>query len=279
MKKIILKSLWHIARYLRIHAINRNLAFQNYFNILSENKKKNNKILLNYGYKNFSQADEDGILEEIFKRIGTVNKTFIEIGVQDGYECNTLHLINQKWNGIWIEKEKKYCEKIYKNFNFLINKYLEVINDEADTENINDLVQNNINNQNDIDLLSIDIGLNTYHVLKKINSISPRVIIVEYNAKFGPSAEWIIKYDKNAEWDNSNYFGASLKSFEIMLKEKNYLLVGCNVTGVNAFFVRKDLVNEKFIDDYSSEYHYQNKKEFLLKAFENENKVKIGRFE
>ena len=45
-----------------------------------------------------------------------------------------------------------------------------------------------------------------------------------------------------------------------MLKEKNYLLVGCNVTGVNAFFVRRDLVNEKFIDDYSSEYHYQNKK-------------------
>ena len=241
--------------------------------------KKNDKILLNYGYKNFSQADEDGILEEIFKRIGTVNKTFIEIGVQDGYECNTLHLINQKWNGIWIEKEKKYCEKIYKNFNFLINKYLEVINDEADTENINDLVQNRIKNQNDIDLLSIDIGLNTYHVLKKINSINPRVIIVEYNAKFGPSAEWIIKYDKNTEWDNSNYFGASLKSFEIMLKEKNYLLVGCNVTGVNAFFVRRDLVNEKFIDDYSSEYHYQNKKEFLLKAFENENKVKIGRFE
>ena len=279
MKKIIIKILWHIARYLRIHAINRNLAFQNYLNIFSENKKKNEKILLNYGYKNFSQADEDGILEEIFKRIGTMNKTFIEIGVQDGYECNTLHLINQKWNGIWIEKEKKYCEKINKNFNFLINKHLEVINDEADTENINDLVQNKIKNQNNIDLLSIDIGLNTYHVLKKINSISPRVIIVEYNAKFGPSAEWIIEYNKNVEWDNSNYFGASLKSFEIMLKEKNYLLVGCNVTGVNAFFVRRDLINEKFIENYSSEYHYQNKKEFLLKAFENENKVKIGRFE
>ena len=77
-------------------------------------KKKNDKILLNYGYKNFSQADEDGILEEIFKRIGTVNKTFIEIGVQDGYECNTLHLINQKWNGIWIEKEKNIVKKYIK---------------------------------------------------------------------------------------------------------------------------------------------------------------------
>ncbi len=279
MKRIILKILWHIARYLRIHAINRNLAFQNYLYILSENKKKNEKILLNYGYKNFSQADEDGILEEIFKRIGISNKTFIEIGVQDGFECNTLHLINQKWNGMWIEKEKKYCEKIYKNFDFLINKYLEVINDEANMENINDLLKNKINNQNDIDLLSIDIGLNTYHVLKKISSINPRVIIVEYNAKFGPSAEWIIEYDKKADWDKSNYFGASLKSFERMLKEKNYLLVGCNVIGVNAFFVRSDLINEKFIKNYSSEYHYQNKKEFLLKAFENENNVKIGRFE
>ena len=44
MKKIILKILWHIAKYLRIHAINRNLAFQNYFNILSENKKKMTKF-------------------------------------------------------------------------------------------------------------------------------------------------------------------------------------------------------------------------------------------
>ena len=42
-----------------------------------------------------------------------MNKTFIEIGVQDGYECNTLHLINQKWNGIWIEKEKKNIVKKY----------------------------------------------------------------------------------------------------------------------------------------------------------------------
>ena len=70
------------------------------------------------------------------------------------------------------KRKKKYCEKIYKNFNFLINKYLEVINDEADTENINDLVQNRIKNQNDIDLLSIDIGLNTYHVLKKLTLLT-----------------------------------------------------------------------------------------------------------
>lgn len=280
IKKLIMRILWQISRHSRVHAINKNLAYKNYQQIISDNKNKNEKILLNYGFKNFSQADEDGIIEEIFKRIGISDKSFLEIGVQDGLECNTLHLIHQKWKGVWIEKEKNYCEKIKQTFNFLIDDYINVINNEVNSENINTLINKQFNGKVEIDLLSIDIGLGTYHVLKEIDTITPRVIVVEYNAKFGGSAEWVIEYHKqNNAWDGSNYFGASLKSFEIMLKKKKYSLVGCNVTGVNAFFVRDDLINSKFIPTFSSEFHFQSKKEFLLKAFENENKVKIGKFE
>ena len=39
-----------------------------------------------------------------------------------------------------------------------------------------------------------------------------------------------------------------------MMNNKGYNLVGCNITGSNAFFVKKDLVNEKFIDNFSSEF-------------------------
>ena len=46
----------------------------------------NPAALENYGYKVYSQNDEDGIIEEIFNRIGTTNKRFIEFGVQDGLE-------------------------------------------------------------------------------------------------------------------------------------------------------------------------------------------------
>ena len=59
----------------------------------------NQKRLELYGFKVYSQNDEDGILEEIFKRIGIENGTFCEIGVENGLECNTLYLIHKGWIG------------------------------------------------------------------------------------------------------------------------------------------------------------------------------------
>src|SRR4051812_36467635 len=61
------------------------------------------KRLLRYGFKVYSQCDEDGIIQEIFKRIGVVHRTFIEFGVETGIECNTAHLLIQGWRGLWIE--------------------------------------------------------------------------------------------------------------------------------------------------------------------------------
>ncbi len=49
-----------------------------------------------------------------------------------------------------------------------------------------------------------------------------------------------------------------MKEFlEVKLKEKAYLLVGCNLAGVNAFFVRSDLVGDMFLEPYSAENHYE----------------------
>ena len=60
------------------------------------------------GQKIYSQTDEDGIIEEIFKRIPN-NKTFLEIGIQTGIECNSLFLLLKGWTGTWIEGSEQYC--------------------------------------------------------------------------------------------------------------------------------------------------------------------------
>lgn len=65
-----------------------------------------------YGYKVYSQFDEDGIINEIFKRIGTTNKIFIEFGVGDGTENNTIYLLLKGWSGLWIEGSKNFVDKI-----------------------------------------------------------------------------------------------------------------------------------------------------------------------
>ena len=65
--------------------------------ILSQPRYQNKKMLIPHGLKVYSQADEDGIIQEIFKRLGVLKKTFIEIGVGDGTENNTLYLLLQGW--------------------------------------------------------------------------------------------------------------------------------------------------------------------------------------
>ncbi len=39
------------------------------------------KRVVSNGWKTYSQNDEDGIIEEIFRRIGVKSKRFVEIGV------------------------------------------------------------------------------------------------------------------------------------------------------------------------------------------------------
>jgi len=58
--------------------------------------------LLRFGFKAFSQNDEDGILEEIFRRIGTTSKFFVEFGVESGVENNTRLLLLKSWSGVWL---------------------------------------------------------------------------------------------------------------------------------------------------------------------------------
>ncbi|MCS6951607.1 MAG: hypothetical protein RMK57_03650 [Bryobacterales bacterium] len=59
--------------------------------------------LLGSGFKVFSMHDEDGIIEEIFRRIGETNRWFVEFGAGDGLENCTTYLLMKGWSGAWIE--------------------------------------------------------------------------------------------------------------------------------------------------------------------------------
>ena len=108
----------------------------------------------------------------------------------------------------------------------------------------------------DIDLLSIDIDGNDYHIWKTINCVNPRVVCIEYNAKFPHDFEWVMKYNKTHISDPSDNQGASLKSLEILGNELGYQLVCTNLNGVNAFFVKKELAKDLFILPATAENLY-----------------------
>ena len=143
--------------------------------------------------------------------------------------------------------------KLRLDFRNYIKENLNFKKERITKKNVNQIIYGFYSDNDEIDLLSIDLGINTYHILSEIK-VNPRVIVTEYNAKLRDKIEWIADYDEKKQWSGDDNFGASLNSFKIMLEKKGYYLVCCNIIGVNAFFVRKDLINSEFINDFSSSY-------------------------
>ena len=100
----------------------------------------------------------------------------------------------------------------------------------------------------DFDLLSIDIDGNDYHVLNAIRCVRPRVLVIEYNAKFPPPMDLVMPYDPHHTWDHTDFVGASLQAIASLAGRRGYRLVGTNLTGINAFFVRADLAADRFAE-------------------------------
>lgn len=73
--------------------------------------------LMNFEQRIFSQNGEDGVIREIFQRIGTTDRFFVEFGVQDGSECNSRNLLeNEGWSGVWIEGSAELAERASRTF-------------------------------------------------------------------------------------------------------------------------------------------------------------------
>lgn len=216
------------------------------------------KRLLAHGRKLYSQHDEDGIIEEIFARIGETNKTFVEFGVGDGLENCTLYPLLKGWNGVWIEGGAISYVDACKNLSRWIEAgRLKIVNSFITAENIEELFAG-AGVPAELDLLSIDIDNNDYWIWKAIQAYSPRVVAIEYNASFGPTWNAVIPYEPTNIWNLSNYYGASLKAIESLGRAKGYSLVGCNYTGVTAFLVRDDLMGDRFAAPFTSENHYES---------------------
>jgi hypothetical protein len=248
--------------------------------LLSSERNSDPRRLLSFGYRVHSQSDEDGILHEIFRRIGEGHRTFVEIGTGDGLENNTLFLLIQGWRGSWIEGSLRKVTAAKKNFAaWIAGERLRVEQHFVTVTNA-DKIARKLAPAPEVDLLSLDIDGNDYYALDAIRSIKPRVIAVEYNAKFPPDVAWVMEYDEQHRWDGTDYFGSSLKALEILLSSRGYSLVGCNLLGCNAFFVRTDLASSTlFCAPFTAENHYEPPRYFLLAAFDSGFPSGFGAFQ
>ena len=192
-----------------------------------------------YERKRSSQNGEDGILEEIFRRIGTRTPFFVEFGVEDGRECNTAALVRAGWNGMMIEGDPDKFAALA--VTYADAPAVRLVNAYVSAENIASLFAAN-GVPVELDLLSIDIDGNDYWVWEALAAYRPRVVVIEYNATHPPPERWVMAYNPAHRWGDDTYYGAGLASLEALGAQLGYALIGTDVRGVNAFFVRDDVL-------------------------------------
>ncbi len=209
----------------------------------------NARKINDYEFKIFSQYGDDGIIQFLIKNIKIEYEIFVEFGVENYLESNTRFLMmNNNWHGFVMdasEEAMKHLQNQRWYWRYLLKSKAAFI----DKENINELLANT--GFENIGLLHIDIDGNDYHILSEIDfsKLNPSILIMEYNSVFGKDRSITIPYDKtfsrtNAHYSNL-YFGASLSALNYMAVKKGYALIGCNLAGNNAYFVKRELLNEK----------------------------------
>jgi len=236
-------------------------------NILAQPEHQDPKRLERSGWRACSQNDEDGILNEIFRRIGAPHRSFVEFGCGDCLENNTAYLLSQGWRGLWMDADDSNASNAHMGFGYLLaHGLLQFKQTMVTAENIDGLIAA-AKLGPEIDLLSIDIDGNDQYVWQAIRCTSARVVVIEYNAKFRPPHPFTVTYDPGFFWDGSDRMGSSLAVMTEVGASLGYQLVGCNITGSNAFFVRRDLAGDLFAAPATAEHLYQPPRYFLTPFF------------
>jgi hypothetical protein len=185
-----------------------------------------------YNHSVTSQWGEDGVIAEIFKRIGTTSKLAVEFGAWDGkYLSNIWDLWhNKKWGAVLIESDAERSEESRREYKeFTKVKVVTAFVEAKGRNSLDKILEREIGDEIP-DLISIDIDSDDYYIFKSLGKHAPRVVVVEYNPTIPPHIE--------AVQSPGEYFGASALSQLKLAKEKGYSLA--YITSTNLI-----LVNDK----------------------------------
>ena len=194
--------------------------------------------LLARRFRIYSQNEEDGIVLALFDRAGVTDRRFVEIGSGMSGGNSALLAYECGWSGLMIEIEQRKIDSLRESFRH--NPGVVGVAAAVSPANINDILREH-GFTGEIDLLSLDIDSYDYWVLESLTVVSPRVLIVEYNARLGPDLALTIPKDCALDDIPKPLRGASLAAIEKLARRKGYRLVVCDPTGTNAFFLRDDV--------------------------------------
>jgi hypothetical protein len=225
----------------------------------------NHLELVEYGFRVFSQNDEDGILLRLLTHIGTTNCYVIEIGsncsgsdVGIPENLSTNLIVNHGWHGAIFEMDETECARMRyffardhstRHFHWVKegqNSYFspQIVQQVITPENIDEVLID-ANSNPAPDLMVIDIDGGDYAVIESLGAIKPRVLVVEFEKRFRDRFS-VVQFDRadfSRLWHQSG--AASLLAWQKLLASKEYILCAIGSCGFNAFFVRADVAEGK----------------------------------
>jgi hypothetical protein len=223
---------------------------------LAEGRYTHPLSLARHSAQIYSQNGEDGMIAEVFRRIGTQNRVFVEIGVGDGQQNNTRLLLEQGWTGVWVDSNADMLATAQATFATYVDRgALRIVEGDVGVETVNVLLDS-VGVPETLDFLSLDIDQNTSHAWRALQ-LRARVACIEYNAALPATIALEVPYHRSQLWTGTNWFGASLKALEQIGTTKGMHLVGCDLNGVNAFFVDASLTDGCFQPPFEAAAHYE----------------------
>ncbi|MEQ1761371.1 MAG: hypothetical protein ABL986_23935 [Vicinamibacterales bacterium] len=180
-----------------------------------------------------SEHEEDGVILALLQRTGVGTRTFVEIG-RAGNAATLAR--DMGWRGLVINTGYYRRDRT----DHFRDTDTVIIRQAVDAATINDVLSEH-GYGGQVDLLSMQVRDNEYWLLRALTAFRARVLVIEYNANFGPTRAVTVPQTRPAGPAPEQYFGASLAALEREARSLGYRLILCDSQGINAFFVRNDL--------------------------------------
>lgn len=215
----------------------------------------------------FSQNGEDGVVVELVRNFGSPTY-FVEFGVGDGWSCNTRVLAEVLgWEGTYFEIDPNYHELLSERY--ANTTRVNCVNSAVTPASINELFRQ-AGVPSNFGVLSIDIDGQDFWVWEALSdSFRPDIVVVEVNLAYGLEESVTESLDVQQSTLTTTW-GASLAAMTKLAGRKRYRLVHVEMAGLNAFFVRDELVSARTIEgivDRSANYGLRGRMHSLDRVY------------
>ncbi|WP_319435007.1 hypothetical protein [Mycobacterium sp. RTGN5] len=206
------------------------------------------------GFRCYSEFEEDGILLYALAAIGMKTRRIVEIGCGTGNVNMSSNLIlNHGYKGYLFDgsssniaaadifyQSKRDCHLILP----------ELTQSWITRENVNQILSA-AGAAGEVDVFSLDIDGNDWHIWDAIDVIQPRLCVFETNDIIPGDLSLTVPYVPDFDYlslpeNQQDFRSVSLLAMSRLSASKGYRLIGAHRHGFNVFFMRDDLGQELF---------------------------------